>query len=633
MLDGIGPGRKTMHKLNLLSGAQRTVTSPQAPSSLFDSANLTRGYFPSNTFFYSFLCHLIGISAMLVGSIYRSIPDPPSVVDHINYIDLRLPKIVFLPTMIAPGNQGMRIPTHKKKARAKKPSELQASSAKGLSYPGPQTIISDPPNPTNSIQTVLQPDIENPPVLIPPIPLPNIVQVAEVALVAPKIPEPPPEPPKEVKPPEEPKPEPVPETPPQPKAPEPAMVLPELKLAPQMRMEKPKLILPPSIPPLIEAKPSERPEKIELPSLIKAPALPPPPEPSPEPAAKPAEPPQKSPETAMTETAPKTSEKPKELSAAEPSSAAEGARNLLSLTPMPASTKEPVKVPSGEARGRFAISPEPNLAVSEKAPGSKTGIRSEDVGIGNIKPAPTGNEAASAKGPAVSAGGETEAARGKSATAGDQRSNTGRGSSAGSGSGSGTGKGSAKKPFSGITIMGGSFDSGENSDYAPVTPARKPLQTSYGLNIISTENSGGGLPFFGVFSHEQIYTVYLDMRQVEADQDPSWTLEFAVISGSASQAGSTRSQQGLILPFPAEKEQPVFPADVVRKSLNKMIIVYGVVNIEGKLEQVSIKDSPDALLNEPVLRSLSKWIFRPAQLNGEPVAAKLLMGIPLWLPQ
>ena len=631
MLDGIGPGRKTMLKLKLLSGAQRTVTLPHAPSSLFGSANLTRGYFPSSTFFYSVLCHLVGLSVMLVGSIYRSIPDPPSVVDHITYIDLRIPKIVFLPTMIAPGNQGMRIPARKKAARAKKPAELQASNTKGLSYPGPQTIISDPPNPTNSIQTVLQPDIENPPILIPPIPLPNIVQVAEAVLVAPKIPESAPEPPKEVKPPEEPKPEPVPEIPPQPKTPEPAMVLPELKLAPQMRLERPKLILPPSIPPLIEAKPSERPEKVELPSLMKAPALPPPPEPPPEPAAKPAEPPQKSAETAKTETAPKPDEKPKERSVAELSSATEGARNLLSLTPMPASTKEPVKVPSGEARGRFAISPEPNLAVSEKEPGSKTGIRSEDVGIGSIKSASAGNEAASTKAPVVSAGVETNVAGGKSATVGDQGSKAGRGSS--SVSGSGTGKGSAKKPFSGITIMGGSFDPGENSDYAPVTPARKPLQTSYGLNIISTENSGGGLPFFGVFSHEQIYTVYLDMRQVEEDQDPSWTLEFAVIPGSVAQSGSSRRQQGLILPFPAEKERPAFPADVVRKYLNKMVIVYGVVTIEGKLEQVSIKDSPDALLNEPVLRSLSKWIFRPAQLNGESVAAKLLMGIPLWLPQ
>jgi len=27
---------------------------------------------------------------------------------------------------------------------------------------------------------------------------------------------------------------------------------------------------------------------------------------------------------------------------------------------------------------------------------------------------------------------------------------------------------------------------------------------------------------------------------------------------------------------------------------------------------------------------LSKWVFRPAQLNNQPVAVKVLLGIPLW---
>jgi hypothetical protein len=163
------------------------------------------------------------------------------------------------------------------------------------------------------------------------------------------------------------------------------------------------------------------------------------------------------------------------------------------------------------------------------------------------------------------------------------------------------------------------------------------LQTSYGLNIVSTEGSGGGLPYFGVFSHEQIYTVYLDMRRTETDSAPSWTLEFAVLRGTAAQADAavnpSRSQEGLVLPFPAVKEQPALPAELVRRYLGRMVIVYAIINIEGKMEQMSVKDSPDALLNEPVLSALSKWVFRPAQLNGETVPAKVLLGIPLWLPE
>jgi hypothetical protein len=64
-----------------------------------------------------------------------------------------------------------------------------------------------------------------------------------------------------------------------------------------------------------------------------------------------------------------------------------------------------------------------------------------------------------------------------------------------------------------------------------------------------------------------------------------------------------------------------------------MVIVYGIVNLQGKLEQITIKQSPDALFTEPVLAALGKWIFRPARLNGEPVPVKALMGIPLAVPE
>jgi hypothetical protein len=51
------------------------------------------------------------------------------------------------------------------------------------------------------------------------------------------------------------------------------------------------------------------------------------------------------------------------------------------------------------------------------------------------------------------------------------------------------------------------------------------------------------------------------------------------------------------------------------------------------MEQISIKDSPDPSLNELLVNSLQKWVFRPAQLNGRPVPAKVLIGVPLSLPQ
>jgi hypothetical protein len=85
-----------------------------------------------------------------------------------------------------------------------------------------------------------------------------------------------------------------------------------------------------------------------------------------------------------------------------------------------------------------------------------------------------------------------------------------------------------------------------------------------------------------------------------------------------------------VLPFPAVKEPPAIPPELVRRYLRRLVVVYAVINTGGKLEQIAVKDSPDALLNAPITATLSRWVFRPAQLNGAPAAVKVLIGIPLW---
>jgi hypothetical protein len=46
-----------------------------------------------------------------------------------------------------------------------------------------------------------------------------------------------------------------------------------------------------------------------------------------------------------------------------------------------------------------------------------------------------------------------------------------------------------------------------------------------------------------------------------------------------------------------------------------------------------VLQSPSIEFNQPLLDALQKWVFRPAQLNGQPVSVKALLGIPLSLPE
>ena len=651
----------------------RDAARPCHPAQpLLASANLSRPYFPARGVPYSLLIHGIVFLVLVTLRVAHGPTGRFTLPERATVIKSDEPRVVMFLPILGGGSQGMGQPGGGPKGRGKATPVVAASSRKGLSYPGRQPIVSDVPNPTNRIQTLLQPALRNPPVLQPPLSLPNIVQIADAGPAL-ESPTPVVRPPAAVQPPE-----PTP-PPPEVKPAEPAP--PPIEVAPPPSIDTPKLVLPNRVPEdsLPEPKPPPSPPMIE-PQL---PTKPPPPvEIQSPPKESPQEVPQKPVEEERkpeppTRAAEGLKESPKPELSPVPTRGAD-LHNIVALTPMPAVRELPFEVPPGEARGRFAISPDPNLATTETEPGSKLEVPPATTGIGSQTAAPIGSGAAGSPAPATGItigasagpakdgnspgggtghGSGTGSGRGSGAGAGSGTgagsgpgAGSGRGPGAGSGSGPGSGSGSGtgsgpgsgagsgpgKGAFSGITIVGGGWDTGAASDSPPRTRTPRPLQTAYGISIISTEDSGGGLPDFGVFEHAQIHTVFLDMRETEIDTAPSWTLEIAVLPGAAStrpNEDASRGQQGLVLPFPVVKERPALPAEVVRKYLQLMIIAYAIINVEGRMEQVSVKESPDPLLNEPILSALRKWVFRPARLNGEPVATKILLGIPLWLPE
>ena len=73
-----------------------------------------------------------------------------------------------------------------------------------------------------------------------------------------------------------------------------------------------------------------------------------------------------------------------------------------------------------------------------------------------------------------------------------------------------------------------------------------------------------------------------------------------------------------------------------RKSLSQKVSLLLVVTFQTDpvvWPHHCFKETPDILLNELVLNALSKWAFRPAQLDGKPAAVKVLVGVPVSLPE
>jgi hypothetical protein len=49
--------------------------------------------------------------------------------------------------------------------------------------------------------------------------------------------------------------------------------------------------------------------------------------------------------------------------------------------------------------------------------------------------------------------------------------------------------------------------------------------------------------------------------------------------------------------------------------------------VTGQVEQLAVKQSPDPRIEGPLIEALKNWTFQSSQVDGKPVALKVLMGI------
>jgi hypothetical protein len=586
------------------------------------------GYFPGRGLLFSTVGHEIIIFGLFLLITYV-LPTmrPARLIESNNVQD----HTIYLPEL-GGGSAGEKSPGAGESA-PQQTAAAPARASKGFAFPGKQAILSNPPNPTNTFQTIQRPLLVHPEPIRKLVPAPNIVQMAETRLPSDLL---------TAKP-----------------------MLPQLKEVPKpirvkqdlMTHREAKFEVPVNAPKLQAKLDVPKLPAAEQP-LPEAPRVQP--QPKQEDEKREVEKPSPSPIKVANE---KRAEKPQREAA--PPSAAQVARlemhgkakePVLSLSPMPLPSAPDAKVPNGEARGKFAIAPGGILNPNSITPGKTTGTPSTTPGTGqeNAKaPNAAGSDVASnagstnGKGTSGSGGpGHATLASGSATSgigagagniagsgtggpgSGHGRGDSGRGAgSAGnqqaSGSGAGAGSGSGTGSFPGITI--------QNSEGTQAKANSKPSftiepQTAYGMTIVSTASSGGGLEDFGVFQNERIFTVYLPVRPSPELADPTWTMQYAVLKdGSISDPGS----QQVIPPSIATSEWPQLPPALQNKYAHHQIVIYAMVGKDGKVSQVSVKRTPDPRVSDPIASVLKRWVFHPAQVNNQPVTVKILLGIPL----
>jgi hypothetical protein len=465
-----------------------------------------------------------------------------------------------------------------------------------------QHIISNTPDATNTVQTILQPDIEHPPRLLATLPIPSMVRVAlprqAPLLTAPVLSA-------VVKP----------AAPPAPAA------------VPQPTLPK---VQPSNIDTVALTSATELVDSPKIPAYATAghtfqpPKPPPPPPPA---AARPSAP------TVAANSTPAPS------TTASPATGADS-RNLLVVNAFevkPALSEH--DIPPGEIHGRFEVALSPSLPDAPTTGGS-----SSSVGVSGSGVATSGNGAG--KGHANSpAGASTGRARGEGAGSGkatiaSSGSGSGRDTGLGNGTGSGTGRasgtgmgngagtssagGNGAAPFSGMTITGGTSPNGLNSGAANSNiDAHNPPNT-YGMTIVSTGSSGGGLRDYGVFHDGPVFTVYVNVARIGI-HGARWSLQYS----AAREVRIAHAGYPVTPPFPHTEVLPLLPPAIVAANIGRLFVFQAILKSDGTLEAFHVLESPDARINDPILAALTKWTFEPASMGDDKVPIKILMGIPI----
>lgn len=452
-----------------------------------------------------------------------------------------------------------------RKAKGAASAARPSSDNPGLAFPGPQPIISSPQHPDNKIQTVRQPDLPNPPKLKVPIAAPNILQIA---------------------------------------APAPPVLAPQPPVVQVNAKANAGVHIP------LQPRPSENlpPAKLNLPR-------------SGDPAS-----------TVVGALITPVTTAPKLAEQVPPAPPVVGMgsdkRNLLVLNAMSSGGPIPA-IPPGEAAGAFSVSPEGNRGTS--AGSSPAGA----AGSGVKGTGPTGAGSGSGTqpngGPGIGSGNSGhEGSGGAGAGAG---SGAGPGTTAGNGPGGGTGSGSGAGPAGrgsgNVGVAGGTGGPGSGafpdvSIGAAGPPAVDPHGApraaiphgTYGMTIVAT-GASGGVGDFGVFKNEVVYTVYIDMTEPDHSR-PKWTLQYSAAGGADATP---------VAPFPTAKEYPHLPAEQSARNIGRKLVVTGFITRDGKFDRLRVIQSPNPLLIQPLLDCLVKWAFQPAELNGEQIAVKFLLGI------
>ncbi len=250
---------------------------------------------------------------------------------------------------------------------------------------------------------------------------------------------------------------------------------------------------------------------------------------------------------------------------------------LIALNLHPAVPGRPTEVPAGNRRGTFAATPE----------GKAGAAGTPDIPAQNRRAVGGGNASGS--------------------------------SSKANGVPSGLYVGASPKSDSNSAVAGGTNErSTDNSALLanatqPRVTATPPRSSELPANAVSEVERK-------LFAGRRSYAMTLNVPNLNS-AGGSWVMHFAELKDADKQGE-------LVAPVATQEVDPGYPLELMRQQIQGTVILSAVIHSNGAVSDVKILRGVDDRLDQYASAALSRWRFRPATKNGDPVALQTVVMIP-----
>jgi TonB family protein len=123
-----------------------------------------------------------------------------------------------------------------------------------------------------------------------------------------------------------------------------------------------------------------------------------------------------------------------------------------------------------------------------------------------------------------------------------------------------------------------------------------------------------------VFGDRKYYSMILNMPNLNSSSG-SWIIRFAELI-------PTKDQTALSAPVAMNKVDPAYPPDLIRDQVEGTVVLYAVIRANGTVDSVRVLSSVEGRLDRSAVRALQHWHFRPGTKQGLPVDIEAVVQIP-----